>query len=166
MRVRWKGKFSSLNKIRSGIPQGSSSGPLIFGYFVSDLQLDQNHNSMLVKYADDFFLLGTITRTTTISPTSDAYDKIFEWTHKNKMIQRKEKCQQIFITASGKNDCSSFAVPDIPLKETLKVLGIFLDNQLKWKTHVNRICEKAASRMFVLRQLDAYVNPAELKIIY
>ena len=90
MRVRWKGSFSSFSFIKSGIPQGSSLGPLIFGYFISDMNLCQSHNAMLVKYADDIFLLGNITKNTTKSPVIDAYEQVVKWTQKNKMAIRKE----------------------------------------------------------------------------
>ena len=59
-RVRWKNERSSTKSVSSGIPQGSSFGPLIFNYFISDLVIPEAHNVFMIKYADDVTLCAPI----------------------------------------------------------------------------------------------------------
>ena len=48
-----------------------------------------------------------------------------------------------------------------------KLLGVLVDSSLKWDSHVNSICAKAASRLFFLKQLKRNsVNSADLLYFY
>ena len=51
-RVRLHSKFSTWERMISGVPQGSILGPLLFNIFLSDIFLFVE-NSYLSNYADD-----------------------------------------------------------------------------------------------------------------
>lgn len=50
---------------------------------------------------------------------------------------------------------------------SFKLLGMWIDDDLKWKSNVNYIVKKAAKRLFVLKTLKSYYAPVEdLKLFY
>jgi ribonucleases P/MRP protein subunit RPP40 len=50
------GTISSWSEVKSGVPQGSVLGPLLFAAIVDALH-SVSENSILVKYADDLTIL-------------------------------------------------------------------------------------------------------------
>ena len=44
-----------------------------------------------------------------------------------------------------------------------KILGITIDNKLKFKNHVKNLCKKASQKIWVLSRLTNYVNNSEKK---
>ena len=51
-------------------------------------------------------------------------------------------------------------------KKTIKSLGIIMDAGLTWEAHVNALCNKLSSQVFVLRQLRYSVSLYVLKTAY
>ena len=92
------------------------------------------------------------------------------WSSDNKMRLNVKKCFTMDI-------CFSRHPPD-PLSLTLidttiaqctvvKLLGVYIQSDLKWQTHVNSMIKRANSRLFMLRKLKYhYLNTSDLVSIY
>ena len=168
-KVKWKDKRSVVSMIPSGIPQGSSLGPLLFGYFISDLTISNTsgvQDSMIFKYADDIFISCTIRRGDSSSNLAKTYESIIDWTQKSYMDIKEEKCQQMLFTLSRSFSPEQFALPNIPVVNSMKILGITFECNLKWNLHFNHICKRASSRLYVIRQLRDYLPTSELTLVY
>ena len=48
------------------------------------------------------------------------------------------------------NPVTSIDDEDLEVVRTTKILGITIDNSLKWDSHVDQICEKARKRIWLL----------------
>lgn len=165
LRVRWKEHVSSSCVSSTGIPQGSSIGPIIFAYFVSDLMYQEN-NCRLLKYADDIYLMATLHKSDTSSPLLPALDSVQHWASLNRMLIKKEKSMQMVFRRGLNSDFSSFLLSDIPIYDQARILGVLFDNALSWKPHIQEICRKASSKMYVLYQLKKFVTKGQLVLVF
>ena len=53
----------------------------------------------------------------------------------------------------------------IPCSNEVKLLGITVDNQLKFKKHIDELCKKAPYKLHVLRGIRGYVTVKKTRII-
>ena len=72
------------------------------------------------------------------------------------MSIKQSKCQQMFVTSQKSFNNKKYVIPAIPLNEKIRILGVDFDGILSLKSHVNRTCKKASSRLFALRQLRSF----------
>ena len=162
----------SLNNITSddeiitdGVPQGSILGPLLFLMFINDLPL-YTDSANTDFYADDTTLyvcgksLEIIERNLQI-----ALDCLAKWCKCNGMLINTTKTKVILITTHQKrtsliNGQLSLNLNDDRLNMITndKVLGIVLDNNLTWSQHINKVCKKITSNLWLLARIKDYLN--------
>jgi hypothetical protein len=134
-------RFQMLKKIRCGVPQGSNLGPLLFLIYINDLPncLETTRASM---FADD-----TNISCCSISPSDIEHklntdlDNVHKWLLANKLTLNTEKAEFMIVGSRQKiNDMPS--VPHIVIGDQIinqvsskKVLGVIINDQLKWHDH-------------------------------
>lgn len=165
-RIRWRLDHSDMVNVLSGVPQGSSIGPSLFGYFLSDLHIQNPKNSLMLKYADDILIISKVHKSCSESPVIAELLSAQTWLSDNMMKIREDKCIQMFFSLTHSTVFSHLAVHNIPVKSHLKFLGIIFDQTLKWNEHVQVITRKAASKLSVLRQLKPFLDQGELVTIF
>ena len=158
--VKIKGIRSLFQSIKSGVPQGSILGPILFNIFMNDLfYLLQND---LHNFEDD----NTISAVGSTIP--DLVDSLTEksnlsidWFHTNSMIVNPDKCKAIVLTKS-KQDTSGIPIGlrghCIDSQNTVTLLGITIDCKLSFKKHVSGLCKTAASQLNALKRLRPYIT--------
>ena len=83
-RVIYNGITSEWRAVNKGTIQGSVSGPYLFNVFLNDLELSDEENTPLTKYADDSTILAIITKR--LSDRSEiALSTFMEWSQLNCM---------------------------------------------------------------------------------
>ena len=143
--------------IRSGVPQGSVLGPLLFLIYINDLP---EHVSVghVHLYADDttFYYIDRNTEEV-IDALNIIGRDVGRWCEKNKMTIHTDKSEVMLIT---KQD---FIGPKRPVKingETIKYvnsttsLGIVIDNHLKWDIQVERVCKSFRAKVSQLKRMS------------
>ena len=65
------------------------------------------------------------------------------------------KTKEMFIGAVDRNEISELFIDGNTINRVYvyKLLGVHIESNLKWNTHVNYICAKASSRLYFLKQL-------------
>ena len=159
-RTMVEGVPSSDTKITAGVPQGSRLGPILFILYINDLV--QGLNCMPHIFADDTTLLavGKTTHETVLCLNQDL-QRISRWAKLWKVRFNGDKSKDLIFTPKKEQLNNSY--PLIFDDEVLdrvgshKHLGVTLEPDLSWDTHLKKVINHANLKMSILssvRDLD------------
>jgi len=161
--VQIESSRSMLKDIRAGCIQGSVLGPFLFSIYMSDLESVVLPHQ-LVAYADDsYIVIKEKTLNLLKQKTSDVMEAHFNWLGQIGMVCNQAKTELMFMNT----DSVELIVNNqrIVSKPTMKVLGMMMDNNLKWESQVNKIVSKVKSLNFGLRYLRRHLSITEIRPI-
>ena len=157
--VKINNSVSTKHKVTSGVPQGSVLGPTLFIYFINDLPNVTNNVSVKI-FADDTKVFKGIKNDDDVTNLQHAIDEMYEWTNKWLLKFNKQKCKILHL---GKNNPKhDYFIGDgtqrIILEETdlEKDLGVFLDPELNFKSHIKKTVQKASYTSFKILKNFTY----------
>ena len=164
--VQLNGTHSHEKPVLCGVPQGSILGPLLFCVFINDLPL--NISSALVQcdmFADDDTLHASSENVCEIQhELQQSLNKVSEWCSTNLMALNPSKSKCMLIATRQKHQRQ---LPGLDLNINSKsveqvsehrLLGVTVDSQLKWQTHIENICKKIAKNVYLLSKIKDIVN--------
>ena len=167
--------LSSDQEITCGVPQGSILGPLLFLVFINDLPLLLSDKITSVDlFADDTTLYDINKNKSNLERNLNASLKILEkWCSHNGMQLNTDKTKVMLITTRQKcamldtSSSLSLKYKDIQLQVSSgeKLLGINLENNLKWDSHVRIVTKKMSSYLWLLSKISIYLTN-EYKLLY
>ena len=154
--------------VNYGCPQGSCLGPLTFLIFANDLQYNINFLQS-IQFADDTTLY--------ISGRNKAYlehciaidlNSIQDWFRANKLTLNINKSVCIVFSPKGSelNLSLHLNMVPIPVVKSTKFLGIWLDGELNWTTHVNRMKMVINTKIGMLQRGKYILMTHARKILY
>lgn len=128
---------SEIGHIKSGVPQGSVLGPVLYTLFTSDMP--SNSDNTIATYADDTAILATNTCPTEASNTVQRQLDVLEsWLRNWNIKVNAEKSVHVTYTLR-KQDCPPVCLNGvfIPSSTSVKYLGLHIDRRLNWKKHIS-----------------------------
>ena len=156
--VLYDGHVSDLLPIKLGVPQGSILGPLMFILFMNDVVLEVENGS-IEMYADDSSMY---TCGKTVTEVNDNLTRnsqpVYKWIVQNRMVLNIQKTECILIGTVQrlKKALDQFSVGENEYKITPvtshKLLGTYVDSSLSWELHINKLCAKVRSRLYVFNK--------------
>ena len=151
MSVHVRGETSSLRDVKSGVPQGSILGPLLFLIYINNLV--SSLTSSYVIFADDLKLYACTSRQTSVAVPSalpgiqSDIDLLVSNASSWGLQMNVKKCAVLRFSRHFHD-----LVPPtyhlnglaIPVVEKHKDLGVLIDNQLKFHDHIREVAHKAS----------------------
>ena len=156
-KVLLEGKESKPSIVKSGVPQGTVLGPLLFLIYINDIAEGLNDGTQLRLFADDSLLYRTIKTPKDADLLQNDLNKLQIWEKRWKMEFHPQKCQVLRITNKVKPIVTNYTIHNETLQCTMdaKYLGVTLDSKMKWKKHVGNIANKANKTLgFLNRQIN------------
>ena len=163
-RVKIESCFSDWLEFQAGVPQGSILGPLLFNLFINDLFL-LNISSEICNFADDNTLSaeGDLL-SEVVSKLKTDLSNVLHWFKINSLAPNSEKFQLMFLGNPGTTlDVNGFKLKP---SQYVKLLGVEIDNELKFTQHIKSICKKASQKTNALLRIRSYLDLNCTKILY
>lgn len=152
---------SQQSHIECGVPQGSVLGPLLFLLFVNDLPTIAE--GKLVMFADDNSLIYSEKDISgVIKNIQILLNRFTAWFTKSKLFLNTDKTQFINFTPRAKKINESYLIKNngksIAQVSEVKFLGIYLENNVEWETHIDVLCKKLSPACYALYRLRELSN--------
>ena len=161
---------SEWTKIKNGALQHSIFGPLLFLVYINDLPKAIDHKDILILFANDTSILITSPNNNQVqNDLNIVFGQQNKWLRANLFSLNFDKTYIIQFT--NKSTCTSnipIIYKDKQIRTAIenKFLGLFINNNLSWKTHIENIKSKLSSACSAMRLVKPYLSINTLKMIY
>ena len=151
-RVVLNGEASSWKPVRSGVPQGSVLGPILFLVYINDIDNAVNvTDSVLKKFADDTKWGMVVESETHRQLFQEGLDSLMKWSLDWQMLFNVEKCHVIHAGRSNNNYQYTMGGKILKEVDYEKDVGVLLHKSFRPSLQ----CAKAAAKAnCVLGQLS------------
>ena len=166
----WIGASSSNPKsVDIGVPQGSVLGPLLFLVHINDLVscITQGDTRL---FADD---TGIFTFSKSLDElfhlTQTSLENLRKWLLLNKLTLNLNKTHYILFSSRHIDQGERHLILDdieIQRVESVKYLGLHLDECLKWNHHIASVCRKLAPIVGCLWRVRKFLGPTAIRLAY
>ena len=166
--VEFKNALSNLREIKIGIPQGSILGPLLFIIFINDFAKISDKFTPLL-FADDTALLFEADSPQQLQKLLDEeLPKVCSWLQANKLSLNTQKtyCQ---VYSNFKKNISinvTLAGEKINEVETVKYLGVFIDKNMKWNSHITHISKIISRNIGIINHSKYFLSNKHRYLLY
>ena len=162
---------SELLVIKTGVPQGSILGPLLFLIYINDIAHLSTKFHPIV-YADDTTLTATLNAfkiTKSANEINVELEKVTDWLKLNKLSLNINKTKaMLFHTPRKKVNPPKILIQgtEVEFVEEFNFLGIILDKHLSWIPHLQHIAKKISKTIGIMNRLKNVVPSQTLLTIY
>ena len=153
--------------VRSGVPQGSNLGPLLFLLFINDLAVLLTCLKLL--FADDLKIYCEISTISDCQRLQSELDLVSSWCDNNRLNLNISKC--FVVSYSRKKSIINFKYEiksqELIRCDKIKDLGVMFDESFNFNEHLQKTTLSASKSLgFILRNGRAFENLSTLGVLF
>ena len=166
---------SEVLPVKSGVPQGSILGPLLFVIFINDMFHCTSHETHIALYADDTKIWREIKWSEDHFALQKDIDTLHRWSLSNKMKFHPSKCKALSVT-NQRNELHKLPTTIFNYKlgpnyidyvQSQADLGVTVNEKLRWSAHCEKIVKTANSKLALLKRTCHFtVNMRQKRAFY
>lgn len=169
------GVTSEILPVKSGVPQGSILGPLLFLIFINDMFDCISEGTYIALYADDTKIWRVINYSEDHFALQNDINKLYDWSVTNVMRFHPSKCKALSVTYDRNIlhnlPCTIFnyklGSDFIEYTASQDDLGVTINGKLLWTNHHDRILSKATSQLgLLMRTCHFTMNVRQKRTFY
>ena len=168
--VSVNGSTSDYLEVSCGIPQGSILGPLLFLIYINDLPSVFKVLSFYV-FADDTNIFYSSNDLFTLQKvTNRELKKVKKWLDANRLPLNTDKTNFVPFHSPQKKVAEKIIIKfmkrKIQRKISVKFLGVLLDSNLRWKSHITELSKKLSRTIGIFCKIRHFAPLEILKALH
>ena len=167
--VLYKGIRSEVKKLYTGVPQGSTLGPLLFLIYVNDLpKLFEHTNCMM--FADDTVLYQSHADSTELyNQVQMSLNKMHKWCMDNQITLNSKKCEYIHFSyrrVLNNDKVLKLGNTSLDRVKHYKYLGTVIDEKLNGEAQYNHITQVLSGRKMTFSKIRYLLDEKTSELLY
>lgn len=139
--VKFNSVFSNLSISSTWAPQGCVSSPFLFTLYTND-SVSSQPNQRVIMYSNDTAILSLLTG------NSDSHkvtvDGFVDWCNTHRLYINTSKTVELIFDPRSVGHSSPVSMHGKVIQQvtSVKYLGVHIDSDLTWHTHVTAVCAR------------------------